>query len=488
MSCLLISISCLGYGQTGGIIFTDRSAPLGVVSFPATFKLSAISNTNHIDGYVKQNGNAPFVFPVGHQGQYRPFGAHADGTLGAYYQQNPATASNPTGAPFALLNKEGILAQISPTEFWHIKGTNATQLTLTWNQTSAVSELTQAQLALLSIAGWNPANSRWEAISSLVDPVALLGGESTLTSGSITTVERIVPNTYSVYTLASRTSANLPASYNGKLEKVSCAQIQGWIWDKNYPSSTLTVEIMEGNTVHATALADQSRPDLQQAGIGTGKYGFGLPLPTSLIDGQSHQVSVRVKGSHYILDGANQVINCGYSGNLEMANCVEVTGWVWDKNAPAIAQTVELIEGNTVHASSTANQYRADLQQAGTGTGQYGFRLPIPVQLRDGKAHQLGVRIQNISYTLPNSPKSINCPVPDYVGYLESVTCNTIGGFVWDKNNPAASQTVELLEGTTVLATATANGYRESLKTLGASSTGNYVFSLPTPSSLKDGK
>ena len=77
--CLLFLTSLTVYGQQVGIVKTERTSPIGIVSFSPTSKLTGISNTKHVDGYVEKNGTDLFVFPVGQNGVYRPFVAAADG-------------------------------------------------------------------------------------------------------------------------------------------------------------------------------------------------------------------------------------------------------------------------------------------------------------------------------------------------------------------------------------------------------------------------
>ncbi|GGM86351.1 hypothetical protein GCM10010967_18250 [Dyadobacter beijingensis] len=470
-----------------GIVKTDRSAARGLVSFPATAKLTGIGNAKHVDGYVEKTGTGSFLFPVGQKNLYRPFGADGDGVTGAYYQENPGTASLPAGGPFSTANKDSAVKTVSTTEFWDIDGSNASRITLTWNAASNAAALTGNNLGLLGIAGWNASTSRWEAIKAVVDEVAHQGGTSTLTAGSITTVQTVVPNNYRIYTLAALNASTLPTNYIGSLENVACTTISGWVWDQNYPDVALTVELVEGSTVLATARADQYRADLKANGTGTGHYGFTIPTPGALLDGANHQLSIRVKGSSTLISGSPKALNCTLGGSFEGTDCYTLNGWVWDKNNPGDALTVVVKEGSTTLTTAVANVYRADLKANGTGTGNYGFNIPLPAALRDGNTHQVSVSLQNFNYTLPNSPKPVNCPVNQYVGRFENVDCNFIQGWVWDKNYANSALTVEVYEGNTVYATGVANIYREALKT-GGYGTGNYVFKIPTPAALWDGK
>ncbi|MCF0075381.1 T9SS type A sorting domain-containing protein, partial [Dyadobacter sp. CY261] len=46
---------------------------------------------------------------------------------------------------------------------------------------------------------------------------------------------------------------------------------------------------------------------------------------------------------------------------------------------------------------------------AGAGTGNYGFSIVLPSVLKDGKAHQLSVRVKDGGYILGGSPRSVTC-------------------------------------------------------------------------------
>ncbi|MCF0052538.1 T9SS C-terminal target domain-containing protein, partial [Dyadobacter sp. LJ53] len=463
ISFLLSCISWISYGQNA-IIVTERSGNSGVVSFSQNSKLTGISDQRFVDGYVKKNGSGHFVFPVGDNGSYRPFAAESDGTVGAYFQENPNTASVPGGGPFSTANKETTVSNVSAKEFWHVRGTNATRLTFSWNTQSDIASLTGNSLPNLTIVGWNKVSSRWEKIASAVDEVNLFGGASTLTSGSISTIQSIVPNSYNVYALASSNVVSAPVNYSGALEVANCTEIKGYIWDKSYPDAELTVEIREGSVVHASVLANGYREDLKNGGIGTGNYGFKVALPQSLKDGKPHIISIFVRSSSYELTGSPKSVTCEYQGNFELADCNFLQGWVWDKSDAGGALTVELVEGNTIHETATANIYKADLKNLGYGTGNYGFSVVTPPSLKNGESHQLSARIKGTNYTLSGSAKTLACPVPIYQGNFEAADCNFLKGWVWDKNNAGGAQIVELVEGSTVLATATANIYKADLK------------------------
>ncbi|MEO6288167.1 MAG: T9SS type A sorting domain-containing protein, partial [Dyadobacter sp.] len=251
-----------------------------------------------------------------------------------------------------------------------------------------------------------------------------------------------------------------------------------------------TVELIEGTTVHATALANIYKETVKNAGFGTGNYGFYFALPAALKDGKAHVLSMRVQGSTTILNSSPKTITCGvnqYQGNLDVADCNTVSGWAWDKNFPNNAVTVELFEGSTVYGTVLANVYRESLKTAGYGTGNYSFTMALPTALKDGVAHQLSARVKGTTTLLWSSPRSVTCISNEYFGNFELASCDVIAGWAWDKNAPNSALTVELIEGTTVHATALANIYKATVKNAGFG-TGNYGFYFTLPAALKDGK
>jgi hypothetical protein len=202
-------------------ISTSREAPIGVVTFGPAVTSGVLGNGNFIDGYVKKSGTGTFTFPVGDNGVYRPFAASGE-TLGAYFLANPSVAvtSNPqggnygvlpAGGPFNTASLDQGIAAVSKKEYWDINGSTSTRITLTWNTASDIPVLVNNRgISKVIIAGWDGA--KWVQIPSAVDITALTGGNSSLSSGSITTVSAIVPNTYNVYTLGAAADGALPVT------------------------------------------------------------------------------------------------------------------------------------------------------------------------------------------------------------------------------------------------------------------------------------
>ena len=215
----------VGSGGALGIIGTERVSPKGYFSFVGTsIHVGAIDNA-HIDGYVKTYMTTPFTFPIGDNNKYRP-AAISNASINnpadaAYYGVNASTANTsslkggtepvlPTGGPFNTLSIATDVKVVDNVEYWDINGTTATKITLTWNISSNISEITSNNLTALTIVGWD--GTKWVKISSTFDNISLLGGSSTVSNGSITTDINIIPNAYSVYTLGVVASPDLTIS------------------------------------------------------------------------------------------------------------------------------------------------------------------------------------------------------------------------------------------------------------------------------------
>jgi len=224
-SIILIVLFCWNFhhpalAQDNSAIFTKRDSPVGIVSFSAAVTSGVLGQGAFIDGYIKKAGSALFIFPVGDNGAFRSFAAASDQAVGAYYGVNPAVAitSNPAGGDYGVLPAGGPfntgrlgdgLSAVSTREYWDINGTSPSRITLSWNDNSAVNALvTNRGLSKLTIAGWD--GSRWVNLPASVDATSLFGQPSTSSSGSLTTILDIVPNTYNVYTLGALSEGALP--------------------------------------------------------------------------------------------------------------------------------------------------------------------------------------------------------------------------------------------------------------------------------------
>jgi hypothetical protein len=208
-----------GSGIQPGIVGTDRTATQGFLSFVGTASWAGASNTAFVDGYVKTYLTSSFTFPIGDNNKYRPAAISAASIANpanaAYFGVSATTAITsrlrggnepvlPAGGPYNTTLMGLGVGSVDNEEYWDINGSTSAKITLTWDATSAINSLTS-----LSILGWN--GTQWVAIASTVDSSSLLGGSSTLSSGSITTNSALVPDAYGIYTLGTVCNAGTSA-------------------------------------------------------------------------------------------------------------------------------------------------------------------------------------------------------------------------------------------------------------------------------------
>jgi hypothetical protein len=264
-----------------GIIGSERSTNSSYGFLQGASWLNASDNA-FIDGYATTYGTGAFTFPIGDNGKYRPAAVSAAATAlpasAAYYGVDPTTAITtalqggneialPTGAPFAITAKGSGVSSVTNKEYWDIKGATAAKISLTWNANSAISTLTSATLANLTIVGWN--GTQWVKIPSTVDATSIFGAASTITEGSITTDAAITPNTYTVYSFGSALTCAVAtvagtAAYSGgtlcSTSNIGTAMLTGHTgdivrWETSTNSGSTWSPITSTNTYHNFANA-----------------------------------------------------------------------------------------------------------------------------------------------------------------------------------------------------------------------------------------
>lgn len=214
----------------GGLIGTERTFPYGIFSFVEGSQWNGASDMAFVDGYVRKYGTGLFTFPIGDNGKYRPM--RVSGTFGvdsshtaAYFGVSAGVAVTsslaggnhgplPFGTTYNPSTKQTDIGGVSEREYWHLMGEAPTVVSLSYDVNSQIGTLTQNDLNRLRIVGWHTANQRWEIIGSLHDATSFQGFNSTLDSGSVTTLKAIRPSDYTILTFGSTAVVTCPDSDN----------------------------------------------------------------------------------------------------------------------------------------------------------------------------------------------------------------------------------------------------------------------------------
>ena len=201
---LYIGANATTYMKTGEFSFgyfastsTKKEDPKGVLSIASGAAIASGTSSQFVNGWVNTKGTGTFTFPVGvasPTNNYAPIQATpvsgSTGVSTAYFRASASLISS---------SLDETLTSISLNEYWKIIGSNAT-ISLTWNEASAVP-VTLNQLANITIAGFNISNNKWEAISSMVTVNSVLGGVSSVSTGSVTSSTPITLANYSAFSI-----------------------------------------------------------------------------------------------------------------------------------------------------------------------------------------------------------------------------------------------------------------------------------------------
>ncbi|MEL1246168.1 hypothetical protein AAEO56_17980 [Flavobacterium sp. DGU11] len=196
-----VSQGTYNFGTNPASTVTSRSTNYGVLSFAAAASWANASESHFIDGYFRYYGTATVIAPVGNDEVLAPVAVAPTTTSGvdvAYVRGLPTAVS-------AVLAPE--ISEISSTEYWKLGGTSPAVITLTWRESSNIgSMLLTPSLSYITIVGYD--GSEWVEIPSFSDSVALTGGASTLTTGSITSTAAVSPGVYQAVTIGVKTEAS----------------------------------------------------------------------------------------------------------------------------------------------------------------------------------------------------------------------------------------------------------------------------------------
>ena len=85
----------------------------------------------------------------------------------------------------------------------------------------------------------------------------------------------------------------VPRPLHGYIDEASWTGIKGWVWDPQLPTERIRLELMDGETRLATALASENRPGLILSGIGDGRHGFTIALTEGVLESGRHVLRLR---------------------------------------------------------------------------------------------------------------------------------------------------------------------------------------------------
>lgn len=271
-------------------------------------------------------------------------------------------------------------------------------------------------------------------------------------------------------------------SFEGFMQTVNCNILTGWVWDRNQPNTPLQVGLYEGANLITVIDANNFRQDLLTAKKGNGIHAYNIPTPESLKDGATHILTARVLNSTFQLKDSPKALTCGVVNPAPMAPSVApltapVNVAYTSSPLPAFTDSEPLVYGLTgLPANLTFNSSTRVISGTPTIVGTF---------LLNYTAND-GTTTSATSVTLSVTGDTPPPVTGNFEGFLQTVNCSILTGWVYDKNQPNAPIMVEFFDGLNSIGVVEASNFRQDLKDAGKGN-GFHAFSVPTPVGLKTG-
>ena len=146
-----------------GNLMTPRDQAGTVYNFLQNSFYNGEGDLSKIDGYAAITNQQNTIFPIGDSNQLRPLILNSQDVnlfaKCAYFFEDPNAPSTFANGFNTVLKPQNISA-ISTTEFWHLEGSVASTISISWNDRSDIGALTNDVNTLIAV-GWSKADGRW---------------------------------------------------------------------------------------------------------------------------------------------------------------------------------------------------------------------------------------------------------------------------------------------------------------------------------------
>ena len=126
-------------------------------------------------------------------------------------------------------------------------------------------------------------------------------------------------------------------------------------------------------------------------------------------------------------------------GYFEGLSGLDAIGWA---DVGAAGEVVVLVDDRPV-ATGAAGLFRADVLEAGVGSGHHGFRIAVPAEWLDGRTHRIRVQAGSRGDTLPPGEREFRLPRA-VQGAIEKIDGAFVVGWAVETAAPGKALAVEL--------------------------------------------
>ena len=196
----------------------------------------------------------------------------------------------------------------------------------------------------------------------------------------------------------------------GSIDFIDHHELRGWVQDDAAPGKAVSLVILDNDMEIGRASAQLFRQDLLEAEIGDGCHAFEFKFGAPLSPHARHSINVRteegldVPGSPALLEAVPATV---VAGSLDQADRHHLAGWCQDSGRPDTPVSLIITVNDKLAGRVLANLHRADLAQAGIGSGRHAFTFHFPRVLSPAEKHVIHLRRELDGLDLPGSPVTI---------------------------------------------------------------------------------
>lgn len=180
----------------------------------------------------------------------------------------------------------------------------------------------------------------------------------------------------------------------------------GWALIPEQPTTRVIVEVVDGESVIATGIANQLHGGLKEKNIGDSYYGFAIPLPTiNYLSGRV--LRCRAEGSSDYFNGEHLAISPQVMGNIDGISSGIIFGWVVG-TADELPE-IEIYQGEKKIACASITLPRADIISQGIATHAYSYYFDLNPFLKTKRAQNKVINLieRHTGKALTGSPLSL---------------------------------------------------------------------------------
>ncbi|NVO25472.1 glycosyltransferase [Donghicola mangrovi] len=198
--------------------------------------------------------------------------------------------------------------------------------------------------------------------------------------------------------------------YSGNLKATKGGKIFGSLTREDNGSAPISgVVLIDDQVISAVGNAANSH-DIKSVDfeISGGAYlNDGLPHEIKLVSGLGEIIA---ETKYYVPHDFE------YRSRIEGIRSMAIRGWVLNSTNFNEPVEIDVFEGDRYLASGSANQFRADLQQAGNGRGHNAFIIRLPLCVLDGKRRTLTIKLAATGQVLHKREVDCNPPAKSLHG------------------------------------------------------------------------